>query len=198
MHRFARQSSALCATTTLILAIGSLAYAETGANAPGAKESEANTDGTAAQPVPTKKGGAAKARRQRRPGPRPGRGFPPGLAEMRLVKQSSAEIGVSQEIVTKLDAMEKEFREEESRFKEEMGKATAKVAELLNVGRLDEKAVLQAATDASEVGRKTRLHKIRLSLDLRALLTDEQLVKFMELRTKAMQSRKQGRAQLGK
>jgi len=206
MYRFARQSLALCGAAALLLAIGSpapadaeenapsekAAQADSEANAPGAKAAEAGTDEAAQQAKPTAKKDGTPQRRGGRPrqGRGPAFGFPPGMAELRLVNEMSAEIGVDEELSKKLDVMAKEFRAEESRLTEEMREATTKVSKLLDTGRPGDKAVIEAATAASAVARETRLNRLRLTLKLRSLLTDEQLAKFMEMRTKAMKARK--------
>jgi len=196
MNRFTRQSSALWAIAALILAIGSVAYAEGDADAPDAKESDAKATPTAQQPAAGNEADASPAQRPRKQkkgkgkGRKAQRGFPPGMAEVRLVQERPEEIGVDQEILTKLDSMAKEFRAEESRLSEEMRKTTAKVSKLLEEGRPNDKAILEASKAASAVGREIRTNRLQLTLNVRALLTDEQLEKFMALRKKAMESNK--------
>jgi len=203
MHLFS-SASTLCAITALMLAFGSIAYAEGDANDSDAKQEEANTppsanadetaDETADDPAGKAPGKAAGPQRQkgrRMRGQAQGRGgFPPGMAELRLLKEMSKELGIDEKGTAKLDAMSEEFRAEESRLTDEMSKATKKVSTLLDQGRPDKKAVLEASRAASAVGQETRQLRLDLTMSVRALLTDEQLTKFMKQRTEAMQSRR--------
>jgi Spy/CpxP family protein refolding chaperone len=113
-------------------------------------------------------------------------GFPPGLPEARLVKDKAQQLGIGEETLKKIEELGKEHREGEERLRAQILEATKKVAKLLEQGRPDEKAVLAAAAVQSEFARETRLLRLTLTLKIRALLTDEQLAKFMAMRTKVL------------
>ncbi len=117
-------------------------------------------------------------------------GFPPGLAEARLVKEKAQELGVGEEELKKIEELGKKYREDEELQRAQVLEATQKVSKLLEQGRPDEKAVLAATAIASELSRKTRQLRLQLTLEIRALLTDEQLAKFMVIRKKAMAARR--------
>jgi hypothetical protein len=114
------------------------------------------------------------------------RGFPPGLAEARLIKDRVEVIGVSEETLEKLEKLVAEIREKE----EELGAKTLetenRIRVLLDAKMPEEKALLAAGGAAADVNRETRRLRLRSSLRVRALLTKEQLEKFMEIRSKAM------------
>ena len=59
----------------------------------------------------------------------------------------------------------------------------SRVRTLLDEKMPDEKALMEAAGAGSDVARETRRLRLRTSLRVRALLTKEQLEKFMELRS---------------
>jgi Spy/CpxP family protein refolding chaperone len=129
------------------------------------------------------------AHAQRRP-QQAARGFPAGLAEVRLVKEKAEQIGVDEETLKKLDALSKETRAKEQELRARILEATQKVSKLLDENLPDEKAVLEASAEASGISRETRVLRLQCSLKLRALLTKEQLDKFMEIRKKAMSARR--------
>jgi Spy/CpxP family protein refolding chaperone len=122
------------------------------------------------------------------------RGFPAGLAEARLLKEKAQEIGVGEETLKKLEALVADMRAKEHAARERLGEAIKKVDALLDEGRPDEQALLEASAAASNVSRETRVLRLKGSLKVRALLTPEQLGKFMEIRKKAMSARR-GRGQ---
>jgi len=126
------------------------------------------------------------------------RGFPPGLAEARLVKEKAEDLGVKEETLKKLEKLVEETRAKDKELRARLLEATKKVDKLLDQGRPEEKALLEASAAASQISRETRLLKLQCSLKVRALLTDEQLVEFLEIRKKAMSARrKRGRRPRG-
>ena len=137
------------------------------------------------------------AQAQRRVADRAG-GFPAGLAEARLIKEKAKEIGVNEETLTKLDALTTETRAKESELRARVLEATKKVQALLDKNRPDEKAVLDLSAAASRISRETRVLRLQCSLKARALLTDEQLGKFMEIRRKTMSARQKSRKNRGR
>jgi Spy/CpxP family protein refolding chaperone len=127
-------------------------------------------------------------------GTRRRRSFPPGLAEARLIKERAEEIGVGEETLEKLEKLVAETREQEDALRQRTIEAENQVRDLLDESIPEEKALLEAAAGGSEVARETRRLRLQTSLRARALLTKEQLEKFMELRKKAFaKRRKQGR-----
>ncbi len=121
-------------------------------------------------------------------------GFPPGLAEARLIREMPEEIGVGKETLEKLENLVAEVTAKNEELKGKLVEARNEVGALLDQGRPDEKKLMAAAGAGSELARQTRELRIRASLRIRALLTEEQLEKFMEIRKKAMgKRRKHGR-----
>jgi Spy/CpxP family protein refolding chaperone len=119
-------------------------------------------------------------------------GFPPGLAEARLIREMPEEIGVSKETLEKLEKLVTEVRAEEEEIHRRTTEARAKVQALLDQPRPSEKELVAAVGAASVVAREGRELKVKTSLRIRAFLTDEQLEKFMEIRSKAMARRRVG------
>jgi Spy/CpxP family protein refolding chaperone len=119
-------------------------------------------------------------------------GFPPGLAEARLIKETSKEIGVGEETLKKLEKLVAEIRAEEEKFQAKTREARSKVQALLDQSRPDEPELLAAVGAVSAATLKAREHGAKASLRIRALLTKEQLGKFMEMRKKAMERRRRG------
>lgn len=119
-------------------------------------------------------------------------GYPAGPAEARLIKEMSEEIGVGQETLDKLEKLVTEIRAEAEKLQSNTDEARIPVQVLLDQARPDEKALMAGVAVASGEARKTREHKVKASLRIRALLTDEQLEKFMGLRKKAMEKRRRG------
>jgi Spy/CpxP family protein refolding chaperone len=118
------------------------------------------------------------------------RGFPAGLAEARLVKEKATELGVSEETLKKIEELTKETRDKEREIQQQLREATTNVQKILDQNRPDEKTLLEAAGKAAGIARQTRDARLHLTLEVRKLLTDEQLAKFMEMRTKAMGARR--------
>ena len=119
-------------------------------------------------------------------------GFPPGLAEARLIRERSEAIGIGEETLAKLEALATETREKEEELRTRTVEAENGVRELLDENMPTEKALMDAGLVGWTVARDTRELRLRTSLRVRALLTKEQLAKFMELRKKAMAKRRKG------
>jgi Spy/CpxP family protein refolding chaperone len=106
------------------------------------------------------------------------------------------EIGVDEEMLAKLDKLVEEIRAQDEQLKGKTLEAHNKTSALLDQNRPDEKELMAAVGAASGVARQIRELRVGASLRIRALLTEEQLVKFMEIRKKAVakrSSRKQKR-----
>jgi Spy/CpxP family protein refolding chaperone len=118
--------------------------------------------------------------RARRAGSTPG-----GFAEGRLMKKKAAEIGLSEEIVAKIDAAIEAGTAEEAKLRELSKTAIGELNEILAKNLPSEKELMAAADKVGEVASKSRALKMKSVIEMRSLLTPEQLEKFMELRKTA-------------
>jgi Spy/CpxP family protein refolding chaperone len=126
--------------------------------------------------------GSAIAQQQQRAG----RGSTPGgFAEGRLMKKKAKEIGLSEETVTKITAAIEAGRAEEEKLREESKGRIVALDELLKKSRPSEKELIAAANKVGAMAEKSRALKMKSVVEVRALLSDEELAKFMEIRNKA-------------
>jgi Spy/CpxP family protein refolding chaperone len=119
-------------------------------------------------------------------------GFPPGLAEARLIRTHPEEIGVGEETLAKLEKLVAEIRAKDEELQGKTVEARKAVQALLDQSRPDEKELIAAVGAAQAVARQTREHVVRSTLRIRALLTKKQLEKFMEVRKNAFTKRRGG------
>ncbi len=119
-------------------------------------------------------------------------GFPPGLAEARLIKEMPKEMGVGEETLKKLEKLVTEIRAKDEELLDKIVEVRSGVAALLDQSRPDEKELIAAVSVAAGVGRQLREGRVRASLRIRALLNKEQLEKFMEIRKNAVGKRRRG------
>ena len=124
------------------------------------------------------------------PGFAPLPGFPPGLAEARLIRQNPEEIGVGEESLAKLEKLVAKIRAKDEELQGKTVEARKALQALLDQSRPDEKELIAAVGAAQAVMRQTREHVVRSTLRIRALLTKEQLEKFMEVRKNAFTKRR--------
>jgi Spy/CpxP family protein refolding chaperone len=125
--------------------------------------------------------------------------FPPGLAEARLIKEMPEEVGVDEEMLEKLEKLVEEIRAKDKELEGKLIEARRKVMAMLDEARPDEKKLMAAVGVSNGLARQARELRIGASLRIRALLSDEQLEKFMEIRAKAMEKRsKPGRKRGGR
>ncbi len=125
--------------------------------------------------------------------------FPPGLAEARLIKEMPEEIGVDEEMLGKLETLVEEIRAKDKELEGKLIEARSKVMAMLDEARPDEKKLMAAAGVSNGLARQTRELRVGASLRIRALLSDEQIEKFMEIRKTAMEKRsKRGRKRGGR
>jgi len=110
---------------------------------------------------------------------------PGGLAEGRLMKKRAKEIGLSEETVAKIDAAVEAGKAEEAKNREESKAAIEALIKVLSQSRPKEKDLMAASAKVGEFAAKSRELKMRTIIEMRSLLTDEQLEKFMEIREKA-------------
>ena len=116
--------------------------------------------------------------------------FPPGLAEARLIREKSEEIGVGKETLEKLEKLVAEIRAEDEELAGKVVEARKNTEALLDQSRPDEKELMAAVGVTAGVMGQIRELRVSASLRIRALLTEEQLEKFMEIRKKARGERR--------
>ncbi len=119
--------------------------------------------------------------------------FPPGLAEARLIKEMPEEIGVDEKTLEKLEKLVEEIKAKDEELTDKTREGRKAVQALLGQGRPDEKELMKVVGANAVWLRQTRELRIRASLRIRALLSDEQLEKFMEVRKRAMTPRRRRR-----
>jgi Spy/CpxP family protein refolding chaperone len=110
---------------------------------------------------------------------------PGGGAEGRMMKKKAKEIGLSEETIAKVDAAIEANKAAEKKLREENRDALTKLNEVLSKNLPSEKELMAAADKVGELASKSRTQKMKSVLEIRSLLTAEQLEKFMELRNKA-------------
>ena len=108
-----------------------------------------------------------------------------GLSEGRLMKNKASEIGLSEEDVAKIDAAIEAVKAEEEKLREPSKAAFDKLNEVLAKNLPSEKELMAAADEVGENASKSRALKMKSVIQIRSLLTPEQLEKFMEIRKKA-------------
>jgi len=109
---------------------------------------------------------------------------PGGFAEGRLMKKHAKEIGLSEETLKKIDAAIEAGTAEETKLRDESTAAIDEMHKLLEESRPSQKELLAAAAKVGEIATKSRNLKVKSVVEMRALLTDEELAKFMEIRRK--------------
>ena len=107
---------------------------------------------------------------------------PGGFAEGRLMKKKAKELGLSEETVTKIDAVIEAGKAKEAKFRDENKIASKALNEILAQNSPNEKELLAASDKVGEAASKSRELKMKSVIEMRSLLTDEQLEKFMEIR----------------
>ncbi len=110
---------------------------------------------------------------------------PGGFAEGRLMKKKAKEIGLSEDAVAKIDAAIKVGRAEETKLREQNKAAIGELNKILAQNLPNEKELMAASDKIGELASKSRALKMKSVIEMRSLLTPEQLEKFMEFRQKA-------------
>jgi Spy/CpxP family protein refolding chaperone len=110
---------------------------------------------------------------------------PGGGAEGRMMKAKAKEIGLSEEVVAKIDAAIEANKAAEATLREENRESLKALNELLKKSLPTEKELMAASEKIGDNASKSRVLKMKSILEVRSLLTAEQLEKFMELRNKA-------------
>lgn len=118
------------------------------------------------------------------------RDVPPGLPEANLVRKHAEELGLDEKTLKKLEAIVADVRPQQDELNEKQDKANKDLAALLDQQLPSEKALIETAGVIVQVGLEKRTLKLRCSLRVRALLTKEQLAKFMKLREDAFPGRR--------
>jgi Spy/CpxP family protein refolding chaperone len=109
-----------------------------------------------------------------------------GFAEGRLMKQKAKEIGLSEEDVAKIDAAIEAGKVEEAKLREESKTAIDELSKVLAQNLPSEKELMAASDKLAENASKSRVLRMKSVIEMRSLLTAEQLEKFMEFRQKAI------------
>jgi Spy/CpxP family protein refolding chaperone len=116
---------------------------------------------------------------------RGGRPSAPGnFAEGQLMKRNAKDLGLSEEVVAKIDAAIEAGKVEEAKIREQSLAALAEMNEKLGENLPNEKELLAAARKIGESTTETRELKLKFILQVRSFLTPEQLEKHMEHRRK--------------
>jgi Spy/CpxP family protein refolding chaperone len=110
---------------------------------------------------------------------------PGGFAEGRLMKKNAEDLGLSDEIIAKIDAAIEAGNVEETKFREQGKTAVSELNEVLAKNLPSKKELMAASDKVGENIVKSRTLKMNSVLEMRSLLTPEQLEKFMKLRQKA-------------
>ena len=109
---------------------------------------------------------------------------PGGLAEGRMMKKKATEIGLSEETVAKIDAAIEAGAAEEAKIREQTTVALTELNEVLTKNLPSEKELMKAADKVGKSAEKLRTLRMKSVIEMRSLLTPEQLEKFMEFRQK--------------
>ena len=112
-------------------------------------------------------------------------GTPGGFAEGRLMKKKATELGLSEDTVTKIDAAIEAGKGEETKLREQSKAAIGELEKILAQNLPNEKELMAASKKVAEIASKSRVLKMKSVIEMRSLLTPEQLEKFMELRRRA-------------
>ena len=107
---------------------------------------------------------------------------PGGSAEGRLMKKKATEIGLSEETIAKIDAAIEASNTWEAKLREESKDAFGKLNEVLLQNLPSEKELMAAANKIGKHASKSRALKMKSIIEMRSILTPEQLEKFMKIR----------------
>jgi Spy/CpxP family protein refolding chaperone len=110
---------------------------------------------------------------------------PGGFAEGRLMKKNATEIGLSEEDIAKIDAAMEASKAAEDKLREQSTAAITELNDTLAKNLPTEKELMAAADKVGANAEKSRALKMKSIIEMRSLLTPEQLKKFMDIRRKA-------------
>ena len=109
---------------------------------------------------------------------------PGGYAEGRLMKKNAKEIGLSEDTVAKIDAAIEAGKAEEEKLREQGMAAIEELKAVLGKNLPSEKELMAVFDKIGENASKSRLLKMKSVIEMRSLLTPEELEKFMKIRNK--------------
>ncbi len=109
---------------------------------------------------------------------------PGGYAEGRLMKKNAKDLGLSDETVAKIDAAIEAGDAKEAKLREQGRTAIGELNEILAKNLPSEKELMAASDKVGENATKSRVLKMKSVIEMRSLLTPEQLEKFMKIRQK--------------
>ena len=101
------------------------------------------------------------------------------------MKRKAKELVLSEDAISKIDAAIKVGRGEEAKLREQNEAAIGELNKILAQNLPNEKELMAASSKVGELASKSRVLKMKSVIEMRSLLTPEQLEKFMELRQKA-------------
>jgi Spy/CpxP family protein refolding chaperone len=101
-----------------------------------------------------------------------------------MIKKAK-DIGLSEEMVAKIEAAIEAGKEGEVKLREENKAALDTLNEILLQNLPSEKELVAAAEKVGEHASKALTYKMKSVIEMRSLLTSEQLEKFMEFRKKS-------------
>ena len=110
--------------------------------------------------------------------------IPGGYAEGHLMKKKAKEIGLSEDTVAKIDAAIEAGKAEEEKLREQGMAAIEELKAVLGKNLPSEKELMAVSDKVGENASKSRLLKMKSVIEMRSLLTPEELEKFMKIRNK--------------
>ena len=126
----------------------------------------------------------AEAQQRARRRATPGGYAPGGFAEGHLMKKNAMEIGLSEDTVAKIDAAIEAGKAEEEKLREQGMAAIEELKAVLGKNLPSEKELMAVSDKVGENASKSRVLKMKSVIELRSLLTPEELEKFMKIRNK--------------
>jgi hypothetical protein len=121
------------------------------------------------------------------------RGFPPGLPEARLAKSNAEELKLNEETLAALEVLTTEGEAEEERLRALTVKVHTALGRLVDTQRPEQAELAVIAEGVATAARDTVSFRMQTSMRVRALLTDEQLTQFMQLRKEKFNNRRANR-----
>lgn len=101
------------------------------------------------------------------------------------MKRKAKELGLSEETLAKIDAVLAEGTAEEEKIREESGAALEKLYAALAQNLPNEKELMSASDKVGEIAARSRTLRMKSVIQVRSLLTPEELEKFMAMRKAA-------------
>ena len=120
------------------------------------------------------------------------RPYPPGISEARLIQQRAEALELSPETIEGVNKLITDAEAAGQQRLKESSEAMKKVQALLDEPLPDEKSLGAAGRAAGEIAMRMREEQLKVTVRVRALLTEEQLVKFMDIRSRVTVPRQGG------